>query len=151
LAEGSQLTPTVLQQVTVQSITANSTYCKNAGLADSTKQFCAGTMPEGGRGPYSSPIDGFVNQTIKGMHVACLDTCQGDSGGPLMMFTNRNNWEQVGVVSYGEGCARPDYPGVYTRVAAYQKWINETINDANSINIVPHMIFFSLTFLVVQQ
>jgi len=51
------------------------------------------------------------------------DTCQGDSGGPLMMFTNSSQWVLVGLTSYGVGCARYGYAGVYTRVAAYQNWI----------------------------
>lgn len=43
------------------------------------------------------------------------DSCQGDSGGPLF---NRgaNNTTQVGIVSYGRGCARATFPGVYTEV-----------------------------------
>ncbi|QUQ71562.1 S1 family peptidase [Kutzneria sp. CA-103260] len=44
-----------------------------------------------------------------------VDSCQGDSGGPLEM-----NGELVGITSFGEGCARPGYYGVYTRVAAYE-------------------------------
>ncbi|CAF3101369.1 unnamed protein product, partial [Rotaria sp. Silwood2] len=55
-----------------------------------------------------------------------LDTCQGDSGGPLMMFTTSSQWELVGVTSYGIGCARAAYAGVYTRVAYYQDWIRIT-------------------------
>ncbi|GAA2969757.1 S1 family peptidase [Actinokineospora diospyrosa] len=46
------------------------------------------------------------------------DTCQGDSGGPMVRRDNANNWVQVGIVSYGRGCARPNYPGVYAQVSA---------------------------------
>ena len=59
-----------------------------------------------------------------------LDTCQGDSGGPLMMYTASRQWVLVGVTSYGIGCARTGYAGVYTRVAAYQSWIATTTSNA---------------------
>lgn len=58
------------------------------------------------------------------------DACQGDSGGPLMMFTLSNQWVLVGLVSNGIGCARPNYMGVYTRVAFYTEWIRTNTNDA---------------------
>ncbi len=60
------------------------------------------------------------------------DTCQGDSGGPLMMFTSSRQWLLVGLTSYGEGCAEPAYSGVYTRVAAFQSWINLNTNGSVS-------------------
>ncbi|XP_037775525.1 venom protease-like [Penaeus monodon] len=52
------------------------------------------------------------------------DTCQGDSGGPLVVRISEERWVQVGIVSYGYECARPDHPGVYTRVSAYLDWIS---------------------------
>jgi secreted trypsin-like serine protease len=55
------------------------------------------------------------------------DTCQGDSGGPMVVHTSRDRWIQIGIVSWGKGCALKDYPGVYTRVSAFGDWIRSTV------------------------
>ncbi|OWV84189.1 peptidase C14 [Rhizobium sp. R635] len=51
------------------------------------------------------------------------DACQGDSGGPLVAQRLDKKWIQLGVVSWGAGCAEAEHYGVYTRVAAFRGWI----------------------------
>ncbi|MEW2465748.1 serine protease [Streptomyces sp. NPDC046994] len=48
-----------------------------------------------------------------------VDTCQGDSGGPMFRKDDTGAYLQVGIVSWGEGCARAGYPGVYTEVSTF--------------------------------
>jgi len=55
---------------------------------------------------------------------------KGDSGGPIFQWTGQY-WEQVGIVSYGEGCAKPNKPGVYTRISYYYDWINDILKNNN--------------------
>jgi trypsin len=59
------------------------------------------------------------------------DSCQGDSGGPI--FELRNGVPvQVGVVSFGDGCARPNRSGVYSRLSGGYDWIQKTMTKLNS-------------------
>ena len=69
------------------------------------RNLCAG-LPQGGR-----------------------DACQGDSGGPMMAQSAGGKWRQVGVVSWGAGCALAGYPGVYTRVSAFSPWIKSVVSE----------------------
>ena len=57
------------------------------------------------------------------------DACQGDSGGPFLMTAHDAVVTQVGSVSWGIGCARPGFPGVYTRLAIYLPWIADILQS----------------------
>lgn len=94
-----------LREVTVP-IVSNATCNSAYGGVVGSDMICAG-VPQGG-----------------------IDSCQGDSGGPLMAF-NGSNWVSIGVVSWGEGCARPGRYGVYTRVATYVNWVNAQIGSGS--------------------
>lgn len=60
------------------------------------------------------------------------DSCKGDSGGPLTTWRQKNDLSvQIGIVSFGIGCARPDKPGIYTRVATFVPWIRHQIAKYN--------------------
>lgn len=56
-----------------------------------------------------------------------VDACQGDSGGPMIRRDAAGTFVEVGIVSWGYGCARAGYPGVYTQVSAFRSAINAGI------------------------
>ncbi|KAJ8683444.1 hypothetical protein QAD02_019236 [Eretmocerus hayati] len=53
------------------------------------------------------------------------DACTNDGGSPLVCKRGSGQWEVVGLVAWGIGCASPNIPGVYVNVASYVKWIKE--------------------------
>ncbi|XP_078461925.1 uncharacterized protein LOC144726844 [Lampetra planeri] len=70
----------------------------------------------------SYPGDITNNMICLGYQEGGKDSCQGDSGGPVVC-----NGELHGIVSWGRGCALPNYPGVYTKVCNYISWIASTM------------------------
>ncbi|XP_064786909.1 transmembrane protease serine 9-like isoform X2 [Oncorhynchus masou masou] len=94
--------PQALQEVEVPVLGNRQCNCLNSVGSVTDNMLCAGVLTGG------------------------KDSCQGDSGGPMVAKQN-SVWIQSGVVSWGFGCARPNLPGVYTRVSRYQPWINSKI------------------------
>ena len=58
-----------------------------------------------------------------------IDSCQGDSGGPIVFKKSSSEHVHVGVVSWGNGCALPGFPGVYANVGSVQPWIKSVVCD----------------------
>ncbi|XP_029027296.1 ST14 transmembrane serine protease matriptase a [Betta splendens] len=89
----------VLQKAEVRII--NSTVCNSLMAGQITsRMLCAGVLKGG------------------------VDACQGDSGGPLSSSVGQHAF-LAGVVSWGDGCARRDKPGIYTQVTKFRGWIKE--------------------------
>lgn len=59
------------------------------------------------------------------------DACQGDSGGPLITADGKNI--QVGIVSFGEECAKKNFPGVYASVSSHYEWIQSYVKEWESL------------------
>lgn len=67
------------------------------------------------------------NMMCAGYHDGGRDACQGDSGGPLHRESAAGSVEVIGLVSWGRGCARPNLPGLYTKVVNYAPWIRKQL------------------------
>jgi secreted trypsin-like serine protease len=69
------------------------------------------------------------------------DSCYGDSGGPLIIKGLNNYTEDrlIGIVSWGRGCADPNFPGVYARVGYFYDWIVETACNNFAVDLPSYM------------
>lgn len=84
------------------------------------------------------------NMICAGLPQGGKDSCQGDSGGPMVFYNeSADEWQQIGVVSFGRGCADGAFPGVYARVSRYIGWIDSYVNPlvATDMSFVPFITF----------
>jgi len=98
-----------------------------------------GTLSYGGQHPdilQEVNVTTITNQQCRGKYsriteyMICAgdvgrDSCQGDSGGPLSVLGQDDRYTQIGIVSWGNGCAKPGYPGVNTRLTSLLDWVNQ--------------------------
>jgi V8-like Glu-specific endopeptidase len=66
-----------------------------------------------------------VDMVCGGNLAGGADACKGDSGGPMIVQRGGEAY-QIGSVSWGNGCGRPNKPGVYASVQYHYEWIKET-------------------------
>lgn len=87
-------------------------------------------------------FDRAGNYICAGVSVGGKDACQGDSGGPLFCesVANKSEIYLAGIVSHGNGCARADEPGVYTRVALYEEWIEQMLHSDLRMSKTPRSV-----------
>uniref|UniRef100_H3A585 Transmembrane serine protease 7 n=1 Tax=Latimeria chalumnae TaxID=7897 RepID=H3A585_LATCH len=94
--------PTTLQKAEIEII--NQTLCHSTYEFITPRMLCAGLL-SGKR-----------------------DACKGDSGGPLScQMKGSGRWFLNGIVSWGYGCGRPNFPGVYTKVSKFSSWIEKHV------------------------
>jgi len=100
LEEGGQ-SPSILQEVKVPYITHEQCNATDWYNGDITQQMICAGYEEGNK-----------------------DSCQGDSGGPLI-YKHEDELYQLGVVSWGDGCANAKKPGVYANVIKFLDWVKQ--------------------------
>lgn len=74
----------------------------------------------------STALKNFETQLCAGVLEGGIDACQGDSGGPLLLRQlegDKQRWLQVGVTSWGKGCAKANSPGVWADTAVLYPWL----------------------------
>lgn len=76
--------------------------------------------PAGSCGEYGSDYIA-ADMLCAGDLAGKVDSCHGDSGGPLTAWAGER--VLVGTVSWGDKCADPKHPGVYTRMSTYASWV----------------------------
>ncbi|XP_046673843.1 transmembrane protease serine 9-like isoform X4 [Homalodisca vitripennis] len=96
--------------------------------------FSKGQCARSGLAPEYSTLPGTI---CAGLRRGGVDSCDGDSGGPIQTIGPGGIYTIQGLVSFGEGCARRNLPGVYTQVSAYRDFIDGIISGRRQTTTNP--------------
>ncbi|XP_039207974.1 transmembrane protease serine 12-like [Crotalus tigris] len=83
-----------------------------------------------------------------GSETGGVDTCQGDSGGPLVCLSD-SKYYIVGITSYGIGCGRPKFPGIYTNLPKFMFWVKRQLSETNTVRI-QHVLYLAVVWNIFQ-
>ncbi len=84
---------------------------------------------------YKKSVKISPDQICAGPTKGGRDACKGDSGGPLVAFDRRGYPYQIGIVSWGKGCAQAEAYGLYTRISHHSEWIKKHVPDAQFLKL----------------
>ncbi|XP_078417341.1 hepatocyte growth factor activator serine protease isoform X2 [Cetorhinus maximus] len=99
---------------THENVTEHSNTLQEASIPIVSQALCSSNFL------YGSEVT--PNMVCAGDLIKGVDACQGDSGGPLVCYKDDTAY-LYGIISWGDGCAKVNKPGVYTRVTEYVEWI----------------------------
>lgn len=87
------------------------------------RMICAG-LDQGGKDSCQGEFDEILKWKIYHLIFGIQFLVHlGDSGGPMAVYSVFNTPILIGIVSWGYGCAKPNYPGVYSRISVAREWI----------------------------
>lgn len=92
-----------------------------------------GIVPVVDRTRCNETYGGVVTDRMFCAGIGATDSCQGDSGGPSWVYDEQGTPNLIGIVSWGAGCTRKRYPGVYVNVTKYRDWIHGVIGARTAV------------------
>ncbi len=127
--------PKIAQELTVMGwgVADNVNKLQSEVLKDVTVNALSNSQCRAKNGYLGTQLVSFLGRITNNMLCAQdenEDACQGDSGGPLISKGLLSRQDvQVGVVSWGLGCAHKSFPGVYSRISNQLNWITDVVCD----------------------
>eukprot|EP00966_Prymnesium_polylepis_P158412 3661754-Prymnesium_polylepis.1 len=132
LDPGDAAVPGVLATVAGWGALADPSYTYDAPSPDKLQFTTVNVLSNSNCSSFLARYRTKINEKMLCAMAPGRDSCQGDSGGPLFLAPTSSQAQavQIGVVSYGIGCAQADAPGVYARVSQFSGWMADEMGPA---------------------